>query len=146
MRKITSQGSNTVMEGVFTSPFIPPSLRARELRNEKRHSVRKSRRLLHRRKCVVTLMVLLASTPVFAASPAATVGQAMAGNERVASVQPAGRYETLKRQEVRAKKSGKSAQADSTRVYLDDYQKVPEAVTRQRSTETVWLGQKNKSG
>jgi phosphoketolase len=74
-----------------------------------------------------------------------TVGQAMAGNDRVANVQPAGRYETLKRQQSGAKKSGRSEQADTVRVYLDDYQKVPEAVTRQRSTETVWLGQKKKS-
>lgn len=145
MRKIISQGSNTVMEGVFTSPFVPPSPKVREPRNENRRKVRKSRRLLHRKRCVVTLMVLLTSTPVFAASPAVTVGQAMAGNDRVANVQPAGRYETLKRQQSRAKKSGRSEQADTVRVYLDDYQKVPQAVTRQRSTETVWLGQKKKS-
>jgi hypothetical protein len=145
MRKIISQGPNTVMEGVFTSPFVPPSLRRRGPRSDNRSKARQSKRLRHQRKCAVVLAALLASTPVFAASPGATTDQPMASGQRVANVQPTGRHESLRQPYYGSKKSANSRQADAGRVYLDDYQKVPEAVTRKRSTEAVWLGQKDKS-
>jgi hypothetical protein len=147
MRKIISQGPNTVMEGVFTSPFVPPSLRRHGPRsdNDNRSKARQSKRLRHQRKCAVVLAALLASTPVFAASPGATTDQKTASGQRVESVQPTGRYESLRQPYYGSKKSANSRQADAGRVYLDDYQKVPEAVTRKRSTEAVWLGQKDKS-
>ena len=144
MRKIISQGSNTVMEGVFSSPFVPPSLKARELRSGNRNKVRKARRLQYKKRSVAVLMVLLASAPAFAASQGGIEDQAMVANQRLVN-SSAGRYEAINRPRYGAQKSDTSNQRDSKRVYLDDYQMVPEAVTKKRPTEAVWLGQKNKS-
>ena len=145
MRKIISQGSNTVMEGVFSSPFVAPSVKAREMRSGNRNRVRKARRLQYRKKSLAVLMILLASSPAFAVSPGHTAGQAGSVVQGSDNAVPAGRSEVLKPPRYGAQKSVKSSQAAAGRVYLDDYQKVPEAVTRKRSTATVWLGQKNKS-
>jgi len=145
MRKIISQGSNTVMEGVFSSPFIPPSIKSREPRGENRNRQRKARRLQYRKKCLAVLMVLVASAPAFAASPGESVGQPSVVVQRSESVSSTGRSGALKPPRYGAQKPARSKQAHSERVQLDDYQMVPEAVTRKRSTEAVWLGQKNKS-
>ena len=145
MRKIISQGPNTVMEGVFSSPFVTPSLKGRELRGRDRNKVRKAKRLQYKKKSLAVLMLVLTSTPLFAASPGQAEDQARVVVQRSESVLAVGRSEALKRPRYGSQKSVRSDQANSARVQLDDYQRVPEAVTRERSTETVWLGQKNKS-
>jgi hypothetical protein len=145
MRKIISQGPNTVMEGVFSSPLVDPSPRVREPVKAKRAKTPKSKRLQHRKKCLVVLLALLTSAPVFAASQEATADGVMSANQRAASSQSMGRYATLKQRQASAKKAGNPGQADGGRVYLDEYERVPQAVTRKRSTETVWLGKNGKS-
>jgi len=145
MRKIISQGPNTVMEGVFSSPMVHPSPGVREPVKAKRAKKPESKRLQHKKKCLVVLMALLTSAPAFAASQEATADRAMSANQRVVSSQSTGRYATLKQRQPTAKQAGKSGQADGGRVYLDEYEMVPKAVTRKRSTETVWLGKKGKS-
>jgi len=145
MRKIISQGPNTVMEGVFSSPFVAPSLRSRALRGRDHNKVRKARRLQYRKKTLAVLMIVLTSTPLFAASPGQADNQSRMVVQRSENVLSVGRSDALKRPRYGAQKPDTSARAHSKRVQLDDYQRVPKAVTKERSTETVWLGQKNKS-
>lgn len=85
------------------------------------------------------LSLLLTSATAFAESPA---DRADPANERTNGTQPAGRYEMARR-----KMAGKprAATAQTGRVYLEDYDRLPQTVTRQYPTKAYWLGQKDKS-
>jgi hypothetical protein len=85
------------------------------------------------------LSLLLTSATAFAESPA---DRADTASERASSTQPAGRYEMARR-----KMAGKppAATAQTDRVYLEDYERLPQTVTRQYPTKAYWLGQKDKA-
>jgi len=85
------------------------------------------------------LSLLLTSASTFAATPADRPDPA---NERASSTQPAGRYE-MARRKMAGKPPAATAQAD--RVYLEDYDRLPQTVTRQYPTKAYLLGQKDKA-
>lgn len=70
----------------------------------------------------VFLLAFVAAADTFAADPVATTD---AAQPAAAAPAPAG-----------------SVPAPSARVYLDDYQRIPQMVTRQYPTKTYWVGSK----
>jgi hypothetical protein len=62
-----------------------------------------------------------------------------------ASLQTTSAEEALKRLPYSARASAQSGFTPSARVYLDDYQRIPQQVTRQHPTKPYFLGKKNPS-
>ena len=85
------------------------------------------------------LSLLLTSATAYAETPAKRADTA---NERANGTQTVGRYEMARR-----KMAGKApaAAAKPGRVYLEDYERLPQTVTRQYPTKAYWLGQKDKA-
>lgn len=115
MRKINSQGSNTVMAGVL-------------------------------------LLALLTSANVLAETPLTPNDAAMRLNDpgrngaQAASLGTTGSAEALQRQPASAGASAKSKSATTARVFLDDYQRIPQRVTKQHPTKPYWVGAKKDQG
>jgi hypothetical protein len=99
----------------------------------------------------VLLLALLASANVLAETRVAPFDQAkhVYGNGRdgqpAASLQTASAEEALTRLPYSARASAQSRPTTSARVYLDDYQRIPQQVTKQHPTKPHWLGKKNPS-
>lgn len=85
------------------------------------------------------LSLLLASAAAFAENPAVRADSA---NEGANGTQAVGRYELARRS-----MAGKppAAAAQTGRVYLEDYDRIPQTVTRHYPTKAHWLGQKEKA-
>jgi hypothetical protein len=139
MRTTLSEGSHTVINGLSAGATIRAALQAD--RNRFREVGR-----LFRVGCLAVLWSLLVSTPVLAAPDEAAADRALsASGDPAASVQSAGQYSAVERRQPGTTTPGKASAAGAKRVYLDDYQLIPQAVTKKRPTEMVWLGQKSKT-
>jgi hypothetical protein len=91
------------------------------------------------------LLALMVSTPTWAVSHGDMTGPASSARDEAVSIQPAGRQGAVERRQSGARSAGDAGTAAAGRVYLDDYQLLPQTVTKPRPTRMVWLGQKNKT-
>jgi len=66
-------------------------------------------------------------------------------NEYDASPQEVDPYEAIKRKKSTKQVSSNSKPANTGRVFLDDYDRVPFTVSKPHSTKMLWLGQKDTS-
>lgn len=89
-----------------------------------------------------TLSLLLTATTAFAEKP---VDRADRANERASSHQTVGRYEMARRKMAGKTPAAGATSAATARVYLEDYERVPQTVTRHYPTKAYWLGQKGKA-
>jgi hypothetical protein len=88
---------------------------------------------------------VLAETVVMPDDAAKHVSDAGRTAVPAASLQTASADEALQRLPYSARASAQSGLTPSARVYLDDYQRIPQRVTRQHPTKPYWLGKKNPS-
>jgi hypothetical protein len=97
------------------------------------------------------LLALVASADVFAESRTTPIDEAVSINdagrngEQAASLGTAPAGAVLKAQKSYAGAPAKPEAGTTARVYLDDYQRIPQQVTRQHPTKPHWLGKKNPS-
>jgi len=100
----------------------------------------------------VLLLALLTSANVLAETPLTPGDEAMRLNdpgrngEQAASLGTTGSDEAYRRQPASAGGSAKSRSATTARVFLDDYQRIPQRVTKQYPTKPYWLGAKKGQG
>jgi hypothetical protein len=99
----------------------------------------------------IVLVALVASADVFAESRTTPIDEAVSINgagrnaEQAASRGTAGADAAFKLQKSNPEALAKSGTGTSARVYLDDYQRIPQRVTKQHPTKPYWLGKKNPS-
>ena len=97
------------------------------------------------------LLALVASADVFAEvrttpiDEAASINGAGRNGEQVASLGTARADAVFKAQKSYAGAPARAEAGTTARVYLDDYQRIPQRVTRQHPTKPYWLGKKNPS-
>jgi len=97
---------------------------------------------------LVFLMVLLPSVHVFAATPATAAGEKMQANPvngQTASQQVTKTYKVVKNGTPVYRKAINSRPQSSSKVTMDDYERIQHTVSQPKSTTTVWLGNKNRS-
>ena len=102
---------------------------------------------------LTALLALLASanviaqtriTPVYGSNHASNTECAEAGDQTPVSACKS--REALKRQESAGSTPGESRPVNTQRVQLDDYQRIPQAVSKQYRTKPLLLGQNKDSG
>jgi hypothetical protein len=144
MRKIISQGLNTVMEGVFSRPEFRPAVESSKPRKPGKKKDRKAGHAWQIKKPLAVMFILLTSANVFAETQGATVGEVMRASEQnqVAQTAPVKRIDMRKQSGNRQLGQAKPA---TRRVYLDDYQLLPKAATRQHPTKAHRIGQRDKT-
>jgi hypothetical protein len=85
---------------------------------------------------LLTVATAVAETPVDRTDRA---------NEATNSQQTVGRYEMARRRMAAKTPAAGSTSAPTARVYLEDYERVPQTVKRQYPTKAYWLGHKGKA-
>jgi hypothetical protein len=156
MRKIISQGLNTVMEDVFSRPEEPqagagkrdpllrPAIESPKSRPPGKNTDRGARHAWQIGKPLAVLFVVLTSANVFAETHGVTVGEALRAGEQNRGAQT----QAVKRIDLRKQSATRQpglAKHTAERVYLDDYQLLPQAATRKYPTEAHYIGQKGKT-
>jgi len=101
--------------------------------------MRKFNHLRQKGRRLVFPLILLVSTSSFAATPAAPAADVSQANGQPVSSQSVGRNEAITRQQSASKTPGSSGAATAARVYLDDYQRLPQSVNRHYPTKPHWL-------
>jgi hypothetical protein len=97
------------------------------------------------------LLALVASADVFAEPRSTPIDEAVSINgagrngEQAASLGTAGADTAVKLQNSNPGALAKPGAGTSARVYLDDYQRIPQRVSKQHPTKPYWLGKKNPS-
>lgn len=86
----------------------------------------------------------LAETPLNAGDEAVRLNDPALNGAQAASLGTTGSDEAYKRQPANA--SGQSRPATTARVFLDDYQRIPQRVTKQYPTKPYWVGAKKDQG
>jgi len=93
-------------------------------------------------------LLLLTSGTMVAGVPAGKLdnadSEATSAQGQANSVQSVGRYELARRKLAARPPAAQSAVTGNRRVYLEDYQRLPQTVTRQYPTEAYVLGKKGK--
>lgn len=91
---------------------------------------------------LVTLSLLLTAATAIAETP---VDRSERANEGATSQQTVGRYELARRKLAGKTPAANATSAPTARVYLKDYERLPQTVTREYPTKAYWLGQKGKA-
>jgi hypothetical protein len=100
----------------------------------------------------VLLLALLTSANVLAEPRPSPADDAMGLNDpgrnsaQAANLGTTGSDEAYRRQPASKGASARSRSATTARVFLDDYQRIPQRVTKQYPTKPYWVGAKKDQG